>query len=72
MIKGSAVEVAETMKSKIDRNYCLRTGHIFELHNHYKGDSFRIAVAAFNLGYAEGTKAEKARIKKSRKAVRHE
>ena len=68
MIKGSAVTAAESMKGKIDKNYCLRIDKMMEIVNHFGVNNlYEILMAGFNLGYLEGQKAEKARAAKCKR-----
>lgn len=67
MIKGSAVAAAESMKGKIDKNYCLRIDKMIEIVNHFGANNlYEILMAGFNLGYLEGQKAEKARFRNAK------
>ena len=53
---------------KIDDNYCLRVDNIIEIVNHFGTDSpVDILLAGFNLGYSEGQKAEKARLRREKR-----
>lgn len=68
MIKGSAIAAAERMVDKIDDNYCLRVDNILEIVNHFGTDSpVDILLTGFNLGYSEGQKAEKARLRREKR-----
>lgn len=58
-------------KVKINRYYDINTEEMTEIYTYSKG-AFDLLHNAFTAGYMQGEKAEKARMKRARKAVRHE
>lgn len=58
-------------KVKINRYYDINAEEMTEIYTYSKG-AFDLLHNAFAAGYMQGEKAEKARMKRARKAVRHE
>lgn len=54
------MEVANGMFSKIPPQYQMKSTQMLELALHYDGKPIELVMAAFNVGYSEGVKAEKA------------
>lgn len=61
MIRGNIVEAAKGVFDKIPPQYQMKSTQMLELALHYDGKPIELVMAAFNVGYSEGVKAEKAR-----------
>lgn len=63
MIRGNIIEAADRAADKPLPQYQMRVSQVSELVSYYQNKPVELAMAAFNIGYSEGTKAEKARVK---------
>lgn len=56
------VKTSEDMRDKINTYYDVSVKDLVDLADHYQGE-IELAAAAFRLGYLQGSKAERAKMK---------